>query len=196
MRICVFGSHYTKSKRASEALDLHHLRARRSNLTYGGFRSLFADPPRPLQELIDTLPIDRLRGPLLAVIEAPTGEGKTKAALALACRIAAQSQIDEIFFALPTMATGNQMFLRLEDFYRRHYGAAGAVRLTHSQSIVIEEDLRRRVLFAPDDDQADQGGRSFDAALEWFAGPKKAMLAPFGVGTVDQVELAGLNVRH
>lgn len=185
-------------RRASRALETHSMRAGRPEPAYTDFSTLFPKqlPPRPLQALIDTLPNVGLDEPLLAVIEAPTGEGKTEAALALARRIAATRGIDEIFFALPTMATGNQMFMRLEAAYRSLYGDAGAVRLTHSQSIVIEDELRRQVALAGDAERADQAGRSADAALQWFAGAKKAMLAPFGVGTVDQVELGGLNVRH
>lgn len=181
-------------RRADAALDLHHLRnTRPAPTSYPGFTGIFPDlprPPRPLQALVDALPEAGLERPLLAVIEAPTGEGKTEAALALTRRIAAARGIDEIFFALPTMATGNQMFTRLESFYH------GAVRLTHSQAIAIEEDLRRQVRLAGDQDTADPDGSSAAAALEWFVGSKKAMLAPFGVGTVDQVELGGLNVRH
>ncbi len=184
-------------RRAAAALQQHALRATRPAPHYPGFGALFPEAtcPRPLQQLVDTLPADELRGPMLAVIEAPTGEGKTEAALMLARRLAAGSAIDEIFFALPTMATGNQMFKRLDRFYQQQYGKAGAVRLTHSQAVALEADLRRAAL-ANDNDPADPDGRSADAALEWFVGPKKAMLAPFGVGTVDQVELAGLNVRH
>jgi hypothetical protein len=132
-------------------------------------------------------------GPLLAVIEAPTGEGKTEAALALAWRLGACDGLDELFFALPTMATSNQMFGRLSHFYNDLYGAA--VQLTHSQSAIVKDDLRRAAL-AGDQDAAEPLAASALAAIEWFAGSKKAMLAPFGVGTVDQVELAGLNVRH
>ena len=33
-------------------------------------------------------------------------------------------------------------------------------------------------------------------ALDWFIPKKRALLAPFGVGTIDQVELAALNVPH
>lgn len=184
-------------QRAQAALATHHLATRRPAPQYAGVRQLFPNhQPRPLQDIIDALADDDLAQPLLAVIEAPTGEGKTEAALALARRIAAVHGIDEIFFALPTMATGNQMFTRLEAFYRNLYGAAGSVRLTHSQAIVVEADLRRRVALHADQDRFDDGGRSTDAVLEWFVGPKKAMLAPFGVGTVDQIELGGLNVRH
>jgi CRISPR-associated endonuclease/helicase Cas3 len=185
-------------RRARAALAAHGLRAARPAPAYPGFAALFPEQPepRPLQSLVEAPAAATLAAPTLTVIEAPTGEGKTEAALALARRIAAARGIDEIFFALPTMATGNQMFLRLQRFYHQQYGADGAVKLTHSQAVAIEDDLRQRVLLSPDHDRADLAGRSADAALEWFAGPKKAMLAPFGVGTVDQVELGGLSVRH
>ncbi|MFQ3684404.1 CRISPR-associated helicase Cas3' [Roseiflexus sp.] len=184
-------------QQAQVALNTHHLAFKRDAPQYAGFQRLFPDiEPRPLQVVVDKLEASMLEQPLLAIIEAPTGEGKTEAALALARRIAAVRQIDEIFFALPTMATGNQMFTRLEKLYLCLYGTDGRVRLTHSQAIVVEDDLRRQLALHTDQNYLDAGGRSADAALEWFVGPKKAMLAPFGVGTVDQVELGGLNVRH
>ncbi len=184
-------------QRAKTALETHHLAFRRGTPQYSGFQSLFPTvKPRPLQVVVDQLKASEIKQPLLAIIEAPTGEGKTEAALALARRIAAIRQTDEIFFALPTMATSNQMFSRLETFYQRLYGPDGNVRLTHSQAMVVEDDLRRQLALHADQDRFDADGRSADAALEWFVGPKKAMLAPFGVGTVDQIELGGLNVRH
>lgn len=192
-------------QRAARALAQAGLDHRRPAPVYHGFSSVFAEipVPRPLQSAIAALADDDLRGPLLAVIEAPTGEGKTEAALLLARRIAALSGEDESFFALPTMATSNQMFKRLEQFYQRLYGDDGAVRLTHSQALAVEEELRataqqelHRAILSDDSDPSDPAGTSAAAAIEWFVGSKKAMLAPFGVGTVDQVELAGLNVRH
>lgn len=184
-------------QQAEKALQNHHLKFNRVLLGYSGFQTLFpATQPRPLQEVIDQVPSEFLRQPLLAIIEAPTGEGKTEAALALARRIAAEQRVDELFFALPTMATGNQMFTRLEQFYRTLYGTSGSVRLTHSQAIVVEEELRRQIELYNDQDHFDPNGSSSGTALEWFVGSKKAMLAPFGVGTIDQVELGGLNVRH
>jgi len=163
---------------------------------YPGFNALFPEnpAPRPLQEAIEQLPDHLLSGPLLAVIEAPTGEGKTEAAQMLAQRLAVRAGQDELFFGLPTMATSNQMFTRLEPFYQRLYGQS--VKLTHSQAGVVEEELRRALPLANDSDAADQDGQSRANALRWFASAKKGLLAPFGVGTVDQVELGGLNVRH
>lgn len=180
-------------RRAAAAIEWAGLQHTRSAACDNSFATLFPHEPRPLQRAVDELSPSDLAGPLLAVIEAPTGEGKTEAALALARRLAALSGQDELFFALPTMATGNQMFKRLTRFYDRLYGAA--VRLTHSQEAIVQEDLRRAAL-ASDYDDADPRAASTAAALHWFAGSKKALLAPFGVGTVDQVELGGLNVRH
>lgn len=185
----------TGRERAIQAIELAGLMAHRSAPVYVDFTDLFPNIPEPraLQQVIDDLPEALFTGPLLAVMEAPTGEGKTEAAQALAQRLAACAGLDELFFALPTMATSNQMFQRLSVFYDTQYGAA--VRLTHSQATVSEEELRRAAL-AGDHDAADPAATSALAAITWFAGSKKAMLAPFGVGTVDQVELAGLNVRH
>ncbi len=183
-------------QRAQAAIAQAGLVTSRPAPTYTTFSSLFPTilEPRPLQCAIDAVPADALKSPLLAVIEAPTGEGKTEAALALAQRIAAHSTSDELFFALPTMATSNQMYGRVTTFYHELYGAA--VQLTHSQAVVQKEELRRAALTGSSDAATEPQADSALAAIEWFAGPKKAMLAPFGVGTVDQVELAGLNVRH
>lgn len=179
-------------QRAALAVQQAGLGTQRTTPTYTTFTATFPtiSQPRPLQKAVDSLPDEVLTAPLLAIIEAPTGEGKTEAALALARRLGAHETHDELFFALPTMATSNQMFGRLEAFFQRLAGSA--VRLTHSQAAVSEDELRRAALAGDREDTA----ASARAAIEWFAGPKKAMLAPFGVGTVDQVELAGLHVRH
>jgi CRISPR-associated endonuclease/helicase Cas3 len=155
------------------------------------FAELFPDlvPPRPLQKAIDDIPQALLAGPCLAIIEAPTGEGKTEAALALAHRLAQASGHDELYYALPTTATSNQMFGRLQRHLRERLGLAAEAKLIHGQAFLIEDDLRIEPL-----DNGDEWDRN--ASLEWFAPKKRALLAPFGVGTIDQAELAALNVRH
>jgi CRISPR-associated endonuclease/helicase Cas3 len=63
------------------------------------FSLLFADiqSARPLQTAIDSIPDDLLERPTLTIMEAPTGEGKTEAALALAHRIAQKTGCDELY---------------------------------------------------------------------------------------------------
>lgn len=145
--------------------------------------------PRPLQIAIDHIPAQLLDGPCLAIIEAPTGEGKTEAALALAHRLAQFSGSDELYYALPTAATSNQMFGRVQRHLRDHLGLSAGTKLVHGQAFLVEDDLRLKPL----GDNCHDDAR---AALEWFGPKKRALLAPFGVGTIDQAELAALNVRH
>jgi CRISPR-associated endonuclease/helicase Cas3 len=151
------------------------------------FRELFPgiESPRPLQAAVDALPAELLQGPALWVIEAPTGEGKTEAALALARRIAGD-HADEIYFALPTEATSNQMWMRLS----AHFADRG-VKLLHSHAFLAEDDVAIKSAL-----DADESADNRSAAQDWFAPRKRALLAPLGVGTVDQAELAALNARH
>ncbi len=154
------------------------------------FAELFPDrlPPRPLQAAIDDIPADILSQPCLAIIEAPTGEGKTEAALTLARRLAVAYETDEFYWALPTTATSNQMFGRLQEHLRDRLGLSVQVKLVHGQAFLIEDDLRIEPL---GDD-----GDGVHPAMLWFNPKKRALLAPFGVGTIDQAELSALNVPH
>src|SRR5207245_754844 len=64
---------------------------------------------RPLQQTVAEL-TDQLTQPSLVLIEAPMGEGKTEAAMLLADYWAVTLGQQGCYFALPTMATSNQMF--------------------------------------------------------------------------------------
>src|SRR5690606_9518663 len=89
---------------------------------------------RPLQEAADEIPGSLLVGPSLTIAEAPTGEGKTEFAQLLARRIAALTGVDEFYVALPTMATSNAMFPRVQEHLRDRLGLdPAAVRLIHGQ---------------------------------------------------------------
>jgi CRISPR-associated endonuclease/helicase Cas3 len=112
------------------------------------FASLFPHirEPRPLQE-VAIAEADTLTGdPVLFVIEAPTGEGKTEAALHLAQALAARTGRKGFYLALPTQATSNQMFGRAVAFLRK--GAAGdhaEVQLLHGHALLSAEfELLRR----------------------------------------------------
>lgn len=61
---------------------------------------------------------DELTGAGIAVIESPMGEGKTEAAMFLAENWNAKLNQEGYYFALPTQATSNQMFGRVEKFLK------------------------------------------------------------------------------
>ncbi|MHB1119628.1 MAG: CRISPR-associated endonuclease Cas3'' [Bellilinea sp.] len=73
------------------------------------FESIFSQlkNPRPIQESINAIPAECFSAPILAIIEAPTGEGKTEAALALSHRIAAAVKT---VFVFPTHVGMNRRY--------------------------------------------------------------------------------------
>ena len=95
---------------------------------------------RPVQE--EAVRLARaLPAPGMMIIEAPMGEGKTEAALAVTEIFAARSGAGGCFIALPTMATGNAMFPRMLHWLKRLPNKAGthSVFLAHSKAALNEE---------------------------------------------------------
>src|SRR6185369_16906732 len=74
------------------------------------------------------------------------------------------------------------------DFLRRSQTIAP--RLVHSGSWLMDPELRFPSLNAgqPDDQRR--------TARDWFASSKRSLIAPFGVGTVDQALLGVIAVKH
>ena len=142
----------------------------------------------------------------LVILEAPMGEGKTEASLFLADRWTAVLGQRGCYVALPTMATSNQMFSRVKDFLAHRYPRDLVnLQLLHGHASLAAEFqvLRQRAdrLFLPAALEAeDQAGQTDPEgavlAAEWFTHRKRGLLAPFGVGTVDQTLLAVLHTRH
>lgn len=164
--------------------------------------------PRPLQEECIALPIDAPTTPTLTIIEAPTGEGKTEAALVLAARQQEKIVGGGVYIAMPSQATSNGLFLRFADFLRRaHDDRQGAVNLVliHGNSALNEEqeklvraflDARRQFSPIYSSDDTDAGDRARVETADWFLPKKRSLLAPYGIGTVDQVLLGVLYAKH
>ncbi|GLZ16131.1 CRISPR-associated helicase/endonuclease Cas3 [Actinomadura sp. NBRC 104425] len=129
-------------------------------------------------------------GPGLMIVEAPMGDGKTEAALAAAEVLAAKTGADGILVALPTQATANQMFGRVSDWLKAQGGRTTVV-LAHGKAD-RQDDYRTLLLRSVGVDECDGG----ITASRWLSGGKKRLLAPVVVGTIDQVLLAGVAVRH
>jgi len=148
--------------------------------------------PRGVQTRVDELPIE----PGLTLIEAPTGSGKTEAALAYAWRLLEAGHADSIVFALPTQATANAMLVRAEAFAGKAYGDASAnVVLAHGKR-AYNHDFERLVLAGRT--TTAQGKEEAGAqCAEWLAqSRKRVFLGQIGICTVDQTLLSVLPVRH
>lgn len=159
---------------------------------YSGVSALLNsnESPRGIQTQIDDLPAT----PGLTLIEAPTGSGKTEAALAYAWRLLDAGVADSIVFALPTQATANAMLLRAEAFAGQVFGNANVV-LAHGKRQFNEAFQK----LAESGKRTTSQGK-VEAAVQcaaWLANSRKRVfLGQVGVCTVDQVLLSVLPVRH
>lgn len=130
-----------------------------------------------------------MHGSGLLILEAPMGVGKTEAALLAAEVLAHDSGAQGVFVALPTQATTDAMFSRVRSWLDRVPGGA-TLALAHGKAH-LNDEYRGLV----------RQGRQFNTecgavAHDWLRGRKKAGLAGFVVGTIDQVLFAGLKSRH
>lgn len=153
------------------------------------FKELFGFPPNEMQ----TKALAAITEPGVYVIEAPMGMGKTEAALGAAYQLMITGKAKGIYFALPTQATSNRMHLRMNEFLKRIAPAAPTSRLIHGNSWLMTTDCgihptaTFRKGFAQEDART---GR------DWFASTKRALIAPFGVGTIDQALLGVVAAKH
>lgn len=152
--------------------------------------------PSPLQDWARTVPV--LAGPQLHLLEDVTGAGKTEAAVMLVHRLMAAGCADGFFIGLPTMATANAMYGRIADLYDRLFTHPVSLALAHRNKKLVEEFAGS--ILSPGTDERDprQGDESATRrCTRWLADHnKRALLAPAGVGTIDQALLAALQSKH
>lgn len=144
---------------------------------------------RPTQQVLENTVLEQSPPPGLAIIEAPMGDGKTEAALYLAEHWHRLRGMTGAYIALPTMATSNQMHDRYKRFLETLKPGGTAPRLIHGAAWLLEEDAPEAEPLVYDEDN-----QPFDS--DWFRNTKRALIAPEGVGTIDQALLATLNVKH
>lgn len=154
------------------------------------FSALFPDvPPRPVQSAVERLTSD-LGGPVLVLVEAPTGEGKSKAALQAASAMVRQLGQAGFYVGMPTQATSNQMLAEVEDMLAS-VGDPTPVHLVHSGA----RDFLAERSTTPSDVGRDESGEQDVVARTWFT-RKKNLLSALGSGTVDQVMKGAIRSGH
>lgn len=111
-------------------------------------------------------------GHVIAV--APTGSGKTEAALLWALKNTEEMVSAKIVYLLPTMATANSLWERITQFF-----GEGRVGLTHSSANLIF-------------DKEDESGLDMDKTARNYLFDQ-GFIRPVTVGTVDQLLTTGFN---
>ncbi len=178
-----------RAARAVAAIGLDQPPAVRSAAFADLFPSLAT--PNALQQIAAT----RCRQPGLWILEAPMGGGKTEAALLAASHLLADGRARGLYFALPTQTTSNRIFERIESWLASLLRDSAALRLAHGASWLEDRDIIQVPPRAGPGDAAEKQENPW-AAQSWFASARRALLAPFGVGTVDQALLGVVAARH
>ncbi|MCE7081677.1 CRISPR-associated helicase Cas3' [Streptomyces sp. ST2-7A] len=153
------------------------------------FSEAFPFAPNALQrDIAERLPhLVEEQGAGLVLVTAPTGDGKTEAALWAARILGAASGARGLFFALPTMATADAMFPRVGGFATSALGGDRALTLLHSMAWLSPA-------YAQTTGAGQEAGSDLSTdpawaveAGEWLRGRGRGLLAQLGVGTIDQV---------
>jgi CRISPR-associated endonuclease/helicase Cas3 len=148
--------------------------------------------PRPLQAVSSAL-LERAIGPSLVIVEAPMGEGKTEFAFLAHLLLQRANGHRGFYVALPTQATGNAMFDRGLQFLQAFSaGQRLDLQLVHGTAMLDDRLVLLRGIGDPQRGTATEDIRS----SEWFSQRRRALLSPYGVGTIDQALYATLNVKH
>jgi CRISPR-associated endonuclease/helicase Cas3 len=179
--------------RADAALAVAGMRAPHEEAARS-FKELFPRyTPWPLHRVADEVAA-RLKEPALVIAEAPMGEGKTEHALVLAEAAAANVGQTGLFIGLPTQATANQMFGRVEDFLKRNRSEPATLLLAHGEASLVHRF--QRLTFAGIYDSESSWTDGAVRAEAWFLSKKRALLAEYAVGTIDQALLSVMRVAH
>ena len=165
--------------------------------------------PTPVQNWAQAAPLPA--GPCLVVIEDVTGAGKTEAAQVIVHRLMSNGRAAGAYWAMPTQATANAMYLRqaatLDQLYADGPDPKPSLVLAHA-SQRLHERFRASVL----DGATDYGSEARDFAAERSADSedapgtvvcaafladdrRAALLADVGAGTIDQAILGVLPSR-
>ncbi|MGN1284014.1 MAG: DEAD/DEAH box helicase, partial [Candidatus Limosilactobacillus intestinavium] len=135
--------------------------------------------------------ISKIADPGIIIIEAGMGIGKTEIALTAVEQLSILSKTNGIFMGLPTQATSNAMFSRVDkwvDELAEEENANIPIKLMHGKAQFNEENMK----LPRAENVGEQGAVVVNS---WFPG-KKSMLADFSIGTIDHLLLMSLKQKH
>jgi len=151
----------------------------------------------PLQNLAKNINIQQ--APQLFIIEDETGAGKTEASLILLNRLMAEGLAQGFYIALPTMATADGIYPRVQKTYDKFYkeGEKPSLVLSHSSAKLSGKFTDTILYFDKNTTEQKYSDDAQSRCQAWLAdNRKKSLLAHVGVGTIDQTFLAVLKVKY
>lgn len=154
----------------------------------------FSFKPRQIQAAMEEH-VKEAVDPGLVIIEAEMGIGKTEIALTAAEQLAYATGRTGVYIGLPTQATTNAMFDRVNSWLTKIAGIEGInpdIKLLHGKA---EWNSRYTNLPRAEDIEAEELDEGTVTVNSWFSG-KKSILADFAVGTIDNLLLMGLKQKH
>lgn len=154
----------------------------------------FECPNQLQQSLADKLPAIAT-GPGLLLVTAPTGDGKTEAAEFCAAHLAEVSGCGGLAFALPTQATTDAMFRRIQRFAADNLREDASLSLVHGMAwLSTDYDELADLSVSGSPIVTEHGGAPF--ATDWLRGRGRGMHAALGAMTIDQLLIGVLPVKH
>ncbi|WP_230479872.1 CRISPR-associated helicase Cas3' [Nocardiopsis kunsanensis] len=140
-------------------------------------------------------------GPGMLLITAPTGEGKTETALYAAEVMGQAAGRSGLYVALPTMATADQMYTRVNEYLNRRVTAPSSMSLLHGMAWLNPDYSSPTSPSSGGQNSSShtQGAAESHRAVEiseWLQGRKRGLFADFAAGTIDQALMAALRSRH
>lgn len=149
--------------------------------------------PRPVQLSISEA-IGKTVDPGMIIIEAPMGLGKTEIALTAVEQISSITGSSGLFMGLPTQATSNAMFDRVENWLSQISKSENIklpITLMHGKAQFNTHFAQIPVAKNVEED-SEEGSVIINS---WFSG-KKNILNDFVIGTIDHLLLMGLKQKH
>jgi CRISPR-associated endonuclease/helicase Cas3 len=161
----------------------------------GSFSKSFPhiENPNELQQSVATRLPDLVHGPGLLLVMAPPGLGKTETALYAAKVMGEVTGRTGVYLALPTMATADQMYLRVRNYLVGQAETAAALMLLHGMAWLnthYQPDTEPAQVVTEDDHEGDPF-----LPAEWLLGRYRGMCGAWAVGTIDQALMAVLMSR-
>ena len=158
------------------------------------YKERFGFEPNNVQSILSHV-ITQISKPGIVVLEAPMGLGKTEASLITAEQLATKTGRSGLFFGLPTQATSNGIFNRIEKWVESLKDDSEdilSIQLVHGKAALNEDFLKLKANTFNFDD-VENGSVIIN---EWFSGRKTSALDDFVVGTVDQFLMLALKQKH